>query len=60
MVETRRLTQLVGEVVDRVYLPAGDAVLALSGGADSAALGYLLGVIGRQPRGINILSLIHI
>ena len=54
MVETRRLTQLVGEVVDRVNLPAGNPVLALSGGADSAALGYLLGVIGRQPRGIHI------
>ena len=54
MVETRRLTQLVDDVVDRVSLPAGELVLALSGGADSAALGYLLGAIGRGARAIHV------
>ena len=41
MVETRRLDELIENTADRLALPDGDLVVALSGGADSAALGLL-------------------
>lgn len=51
MVETRRLKRLVEEAMSVVDLPPEDhLVLALSGGADSAALGYLLREAGRRFR----------
>ncbi len=54
MVETRRLSQLVDSVVRRLALPPGDLVVALSGGADSAALAYLCEQSGRPLRGLHV------
>ena len=42
MVETRRLTELVSGALQRLELPEGPVTVALSGGADSAALAYLM------------------
>ncbi len=41
MVATRRLIALVENALGRMSLPPGDLTIALSGGADSAALAYL-------------------
>lgn len=41
MAATRRLSQLLASTTSRIDLPAGPLVVALSGGADSAALAYL-------------------
>lgn len=57
MAGTRRLTALAAEATSRLDLPDGDLVVALSGGADSAALAWLIGEAGRKVRA---LSLIHI
>ena len=54
MVDTRRLTQLVATVSDRIELPSGRLIVGLSGGADSAALGYLCVQQGRQVRAVHI------
>jgi tRNA(Ile)-lysidine synthase len=42
MAATRRLTQLLASTSSRIDLPVGPLVVALSGGADSAALAYLV------------------
>ncbi|MDP9143482.1 MAG: tRNA lysidine(34) synthetase TilS [Actinomycetota bacterium] len=54
MVETRRLTQLTSKLGDLLETPDGDLVVALSGGADSAALAYLLSAADRPYRAVHI------
>lgn len=56
MVETRRLTQLLDRVAARVRLPQPPLVLALSGGADSAALAHLA---GRETKDLRALHIDH-
>lgn len=55
MAGTRRLTQLVESSLARLHLPSGPLVVALSGGADSAALGYLCRQAKReQVRAVHV------
>ncbi len=54
MVETRRLTELTGRLGDLLDTPDGDVAVALSGGADSASLAYLLADARRPFRAIHI------
>jgi tRNA(Ile)-lysidine synthetase-like protein len=54
MVETRRLTELRRRTSDLLRLPTGNLVVALSGGADSATLAYLIHHVGRDVRAIHI------
>lgn len=54
MVETRRLTELESRLNDLLELPDGDLAVALSGGADSAALAYLLTNHGRAIRAVHV------
>jgi hypoxanthine phosphoribosyltransferase len=55
MVETRRLNALAAETYPRLDLPDGDLVVALSGGADSAALAWLLARAGsRKVRAVHV------
>jgi tRNA(Ile)-lysidine synthase len=54
MAGTRRLTQLVDEISGSVSLPDGDLVVALSGGADSAALAFLVDALGRDRRALHV------
>ena len=53
MVETRRLKELRGRSSDLLQLPTGDLVVALSGGADSATLAYLIRHLGRDVRAVH-------
>ncbi len=52
--DTRRLAQLVAGVANRVEFPPGPLVIALSGGADSAAAAWLLTREGRETRAVHI------
>ena len=54
MVETRRLKELRRRSSDLLRLPTGNLVVALSGGADSATLAYLIHHLGRGVRAIHI------
>ena len=54
MAATRRLTQLVESAQSRLKLPTGPLVVALSGGADSAALAYLCVESGREARAVHV------
>ncbi len=54
MVETRRLTQLTSRLGALLETPEGDLVIGLSGGADSAALAYLLSANDRHYRAVHI------
>lgn len=55
MAGTRRLNQLVSEATERLELPDADSLtVALSGGADSAALAFLLGRPGRSVRALHV------
>jgi tRNA(Ile)-lysidine synthase len=54
MVATRRLTDLVATALSELKLPEGRLTVALSGGADSGALAYLLHELGRE------MGLVHI
>lgn len=54
MVETRRLRQLVDSALPQLDLPEEGLVVALSGGADSAALAYLATESGRE------IGLVHV
>ncbi len=54
MAGTRRLTQLVETAIGLLDLPDGPLVVALSGGADSAALAYLVSAMDRQVRGVHV------
>ncbi len=52
--EPRRLIQLFTEIVRRVEFPPGPLVVALSGGADSAAAAWLLTREAREARAVHI------
>ena len=54
MVETRRLKELTARSGDLLRLPAGNLVVALSGGADSAALAYLIRHLDRDVRAVHV------
>lgn len=54
MVATRRLTQLVDSAVPQIDFPEDRLTVALSGGADSAALAYLATESGRE------IGLVHV
>lgn len=54
MAATRRLTELVDSALDRMRLPSGPVTVALSGGADSAALAHLV------SETVADVSLVHI
>ena len=54
MVETRRLSELRSRSAGLLRLPGGDLLVALSGGADSAALVYLLAHLGRRSRAVHV------
>lgn len=54
MAGTRRLNQLLETVGERVDLPDGALVIALSGGADSAALARLCVDAGRESRCVHV------
>ncbi len=54
MVATRRLSALVGDLRSVLDLPDGDLVVALSGGADSAGLAFLVADTGRSARAIHV------
>jgi tRNA(Ile)-lysidine synthase len=51
---TRRLNELISATLPRLHAPDGTVVVALSGGADSAALGYLLARTGRPFTALHI------
>ncbi|MBW3666001.1 MAG: tRNA lysidine(34) synthetase TilS [Actinobacteria bacterium] len=54
MAGPRRLKELVSSASERMTLPDGELVVALSGGADSAALAYLVLSGGRKPRALHV------
>ena len=54
MAEARRLTLLADEVLGRVSLPPGPLVVALSGGADSAALLWVCSRAGSTVRALHV------
>jgi tRNA(Ile)-lysidine synthase len=54
MVETRRLSELSSRLTGLLDTPVGDLVVALSGGADSAALAYLVADSGAKLRAIHV------
>ena len=54
MVDTRRLTTLSTRIEAELRLPEGDFVVALSGGADSAALAFLLSRAGPRARALHV------
>lgn len=54
MVETRRLTELVESALGRLHIPGGPVTVALSGGADSAALALLLERAGARPGCLHV------
>ncbi|HEY6635407.1 MAG TPA: tRNA lysidine(34) synthetase TilS [Acidimicrobiia bacterium] len=54
MVATRRLDALVENALGRISVPPGDLTVAISGGADSAALARLALATGAVVRGLHI------
>lgn len=54
MAGTRRLRHLVETATGRLDLPDGPLVIALSGGADSAALAFICHELGREARCVHI------
>ncbi len=54
MVDTRRLTTLSARIEDKLRLPDGNFVVALSGGADSAALAFMLSGGGHPVRALHV------
>jgi tRNA(Ile)-lysidine synthase len=54
MAEPRRLNQLRQQLLEHVRFPEGKPVVALSGGADSAALAYLLAHEDRSRRALHV------
>ncbi len=54
MVGTRRLSDLAESMMSRLDLPEGPLVVGLSGGADSAALSWLVVRAGREIRGAHV------
>jgi tRNA(Ile)-lysidine synthase len=56
VVETRRLTDLLARALDGLEVPPGPVTVALSGGADSAALALL---VKRSGAGVDCLHVDH-
>lgn len=54
MAATRRLSTIAGEATASLELPDGPLVVALSGGADSAALAFLVAGTGRPVRAVHV------
>ncbi len=54
MADTRRLNQLRDETIGDMKLPGGRLVVALSGGADSAALAWLVKGSGSEARAVHV------
>lgn len=54
MAATRRLNELTDSALNRVRMPAADVAVALSGGADSAALAYLCVRAGTNTRAVHV------
>lgn len=54
MATTRRLRELVSSILPRLDLPDGPLVVALSGGADSAALAFFCVEAGVETTGLHI------
>jgi len=54
MAGPRRLTDLVSSALERLDLPEGDLVVGVSGGADSAALAYLVLEAGHRARALHV------
>lgn len=54
MVATRRLKELVSATLPKLELPHGPMVVALSGGADSAALALLTREAGRDTSALHV------
>lgn len=55
MAESRRLKDLADEIKQRARFPGDPHVVALSGGADSAALAYVANVVsGTKPRSVHV------
>ncbi len=54
MVGTRRLTELIEATLPRIELPTGPVLIALSGGADSAALAYITIEAGVHCSGLHV------
>lgn len=54
MAEPRRLSELAAAAEAVMDLPSGDLVVALSGGADSAALVWLCRRLGRRVRAVHV------
>lgn len=54
MVGTRRLTDLASAAFSRCRLPDGKLIVALSGGADSAALAWLISQNGFEPGLVHV------
>lgn len=54
MVETRRLKALTGDALQRLCLPDSSITVALSGGADSAALAFLASQAGADLDAVHV------
>lgn len=54
MAEARRLTELAAAIDSLADLPQGPVVVALSGGADSAALLWMCVRLGRRVRAVHV------
>lgn len=54
MAGTRRLNDLIEGALSRARLPDGDVTVALSGGADSAALAHLCAISGASTRAVHV------
>lgn len=54
MAASRRLTGLAASVVDRSSFPSGPPVIALSGGADSAACAWIAVQMGIATRAVHV------
>jgi tRNA(Ile)-lysidine synthase len=54
MAESRRLSQLRQQILEHIEFPEERPVVALSGGADSAALAYLLAHENRDRRALHV------
>lgn len=54
MAETRRLKELVSAALQRLHFPDGPVEVAVSGGADSATLAYLVSEAGVEVTAVHI------
>ena len=59
MVATRRLSELISATLPRLQFPEGPAVIALSGGADSATLGLLALEAGMKVAALHVDHQLH-